>query len=201
NPPSTTTVSVYLEAPFQPFDQNDSLSLLAYLGDLVFFATRRINDPTKNPPGNLEATDFARNFYQPFDRLAADEEVRQPRLCIEVLRKWLAPVGYWKFDENAGSTAADSSGNNLNGTLQGGAGWGAGKSGAAVTLNGTTAYVQVGDVPQLRVTTALSVAAWIRPTGPGSGAGGQGGIIVNKENQYEIARFADGSIQWAFANT
>src|SRR5262249_55433247 len=160
------TISVYLEVPFQPYDQNDSLSLLAYLRDLIFFATRRITDPTKFPPAGLEAADLARNFYQPFDLLSQDEEVHSTRLCIEVLRKWLAPVGYWKFNENAGSSASDSSGNNLNGTLQGGAGWGPGKSGSAVTFDGAAAYVQVGDKPQFRVTTALSISAWIYPTGP-----------------------------------
>ena len=30
--------------------------------------------------------------------------------------------------------------------------------------------------------------------------GGSGGIIVNKEGEYEIARFADGTIRWAFNN-
>ena len=32
-------------------------------------------------------------------------------------------VGYWKFDENSGTTAADSSGNNNSGTLASGATW------------------------------------------------------------------------------
>jgi len=48
------------------------------------------------------------------------------------------------------------------------------------------------------MTNACTLSAWIYPTGPGSVAGG---IIINKEGEYELARFADGTIQWAFANT
>src|SRR5262249_18366953 len=70
---------------------------------------------------------------------------------------------------------------------------------SAVTFDGATAYVQVGNKPQLRVTTALSISAWIYPTGPGLTS--QGGVIVSKEGEYEVARFADGGIQWAFANS
>ncbi|MFV2069802.1 MAG: LamG-like jellyroll fold domain-containing protein, partial [Pirellulales bacterium] len=45
----------------------------------------------------------------------------------------------------------------------------------------------------------LTFEAWIYPTGPGSDAT-TGGILVNKEGEYEVARFADGTIRWAFAN-
>jgi len=58
------------------------------------------------------------------------------------------------------------------------------------------------DIPpsaSLKASTALTMEAWIRPTGPG-GHASQGGIIVNKEGEYEVARFADGTIRWAFAN-
>ena len=54
----------------------------------------------------------------------------------------------------------------------------------------------------------LSFGAWIFPTGPGSGVHApdpdgvlEGGIIVNKEDDYEVARFADGSIRWAFSTS
>ncbi len=50
------------------------------------------------------------------------------------------------------------------------------------------------------MTNACTLSAWIYPTGVGSLAP-YGGIIVNKEGEYELARFTDGTIQWAFANT
>ena len=108
--------------------------------------------------------------------------------------------GNWKFDENTGATTADSSGNNNTGTLSSGATWTTGQSGSAVNLDGVDDYVQVGAQSSLALTTAGSLSAWIYPTGAGSLAT-YGGIIINKEGEYELARFQDGTIQWAFANT
>jgi RHS repeat-associated protein len=109
-------------------------------------------------------------------------------------------AGYWKFDENSGTTAADLSGNNNTGTLTSGASWATGQSGAATSLDGVNDYVQVGPQSSLAMTTAATFSAWIYPTGPGSLAT-YGGIILDKESEYEIARFTDGTIAWAFANT
>jgi RHS repeat-associated protein len=108
--------------------------------------------------------------------------------------------GYWKFDENSGTTATDSSGNSNTGTLSSGAAWTTGQSGTATNLDGVDDYVQVGAQSSLVMTNACTLSAWIYPTGAGS-LGAYGGIIVNKEGEYELARFADGTIQWAFANT
>lgn len=111
-------------------------------------------------------------------------------------------VGQWKFDENAGTTVVDSSGYSQTGTLTGGASWAIGQSAAAVSLDGVDDYVQVGGQSSLTMTNAATFAAWIYPTGAGSGgAAGSGGIIINKEGEFEIARFGDGTIRWAFANS
>ena len=53
----------------------------------------------------------------------------------------------------------------------------------------------VGD--SLAITGDLTLEAWINPHGPGTSPGGQGGIIINKEWSYEIARFSDGTINYA----
>lgn len=105
------------------------------------------------------------------------------------------PVGYWKFDENTGTIAADSSGNGNSGTLTAGAAWSLGHSGAAVTFDGSSGYIQIGARPSLALTSSATFAAWIYPTGSANG------IIINKEGEYEIARFSDGTIQWAIANS
>ncbi len=60
--------------------------------------------------------------------------------------------------------------------------------------------MQVGAQSSLALTNAGALSAWIYPTGAGSLAT-YGGIIMNKEGEYELARFQDGTIQWAFANT
>ncbi|WP_426396318.1 LamG-like jellyroll fold domain-containing protein [Ralstonia sp. R-29] len=63
------------------------------------------------------------------------------------------------FDEGSGTQAADSSGNLHNAVLVNGA-WGAGKTGSAVSLNGSNAYVSLPDdlVTDLADCT---IAAWV----------------------------------------
>ncbi|MFM6322415.1 MAG: Calx-beta domain-containing protein, partial [Microcystis panniformis] len=69
-----------------------------------------------------------------------------------------------------------------------------------LSFDGVNDYVNVGAKSSLKVSTAITIEAWINPTGTGSNPSG-GGIIVNKEGEYEVARFSDGTIQWAFANS
>ena len=67
------------------------------------------------------------------------------------------PKGEWKLDGNAN----DSSGNNNNGTLYGGA-YESGKSGQAVHLDGSDDYVNVPDSSTLEGMDGLTVAAWVK---------------------------------------
>lgn len=109
-------------------------------------------------------------------------------------------VGQWKLDENTGATTADASGSGNSGTLTSGATWGTGQSGSAVSFDGVDDYVQVGAPSSLVMTSAVSLSAWIYPTGAGSN-GTYGGTILVKEGEYVLARFPNGKIQWGFANT
>ena len=102
-------------------------------------------------------------------------------------------VAWWKGDD----TATDSVGTN-HGTLTNGATYTAGVAGAAFSFDGN-GYLRVGENSELVASNALTVDCWIYPTGLGGGPV-SGGMIVNKEDQYEICRFADGSIRWAVAN-
>ncbi len=76
---------------------------------------------------------------------------------------WGALVGHWKLDETTGTVAADSSGNGLNGTVQGGATWAAGKIGGALRTDGTDDYVELGNPAALDLSGAgqATIAAWI----------------------------------------
>jgi hypothetical protein len=67
---------------------------------------------------------------------------------------------YLKFDENSGTTASDSIGNGWNGTLVNDPLWVAGKSGNAVSLDGSNDYVSL---PAGVVSSAntITVAAWV----------------------------------------
>ena len=104
----------------------------------------------------------------------------------------------WSADGNT----VDSLGGN-NGTLQGGAGYTMGRIGPGfsfsnpVSLATPRQFVQVPDSPGLQMTTAMTMSAWIYPTSNGVGSDA---IIINKEGEYEIGRFPDGSIGWAFAS-
>lgn len=61
------------------------------------------------------------------------------------------------------------------------------------------AYANVGSSNALKMTNALTIEAWINPQ-PLLNIN-EYGIIVNREGEYEIARFWDGSIRYALANS
>lgn len=73
------------------------------------------------------------------------------------------PVGYWKFDENSGSTANDSSGNANSGTATGSPSWVAGKYGSALKYNGSSQYTSITAGSALQITNGLTAEAWINP--------------------------------------
>ena len=67
-----------------------------------------------------------------------------------------------------------------------------------LVFDGVDDYVRIGDYAGLNVTTTMTIEAWIRHSGAGTGTQ----IIINKEGEYEVAITADtGEIKWAFANT
>jgi hypothetical protein len=73
-------------------------------------------------------------------------------------------VAAYSFDEGGGTTVADASGNGNAGTI-GSATWTtAGKNGGALAFNGTSARVRVNDAPSLDLSTAMTLAAWVRPS-------------------------------------
>ncbi len=74
----------------------------------------------------------------------------------------VAPVAAYPFEEGAGTTTADVSGNGHPGTLVGATWTTAGKYGKAVALNGTSQYVRV-DAPDAP-TGDFSWMVWARPT-------------------------------------
>lgn len=123
---------------------------------------------------------------------------RNPTGYAQVIEEITGPstvglVGRWRLDEGTGTTTSDSSGNGYNGTLVNGAVWSAGRAGGGVTFDGVNDYIQVGAQPNLVVSSAMTIGAWIRSTGVG-------GVIVCKEGEYEVG-IVSGTLQWAVANT
>ncbi|MHA7133389.1 LamG-like jellyroll fold domain-containing protein [Oerskovia turbata] len=71
--------------------------------------------------------------------------------------------GAWDLDEGTGLAAADSSGWGNAGVLSGGATWVTAGGRSAVRFDGVAGKVQIADANALDVSTALTVAAWVRP--------------------------------------
>ena len=81
------------------------------------------------------------------------------------LQLTVQPTGlamYLPLDENSGTFTYDSSVNARVGTLQAAPTWTTGKLGNALTLNGTSQYVALGDVDVTG--SAITVSAWVYPT-------------------------------------
>ena len=72
-------------------------------------------------------------------------------------------MGYWKFDDGSGSTAADSSGNSHAATLVNGISWVTGEVGGAISANGTNQYATIPAI-NLSSTSTVTVAFWANRT-------------------------------------
>ena len=76
-------------------------------------------------------------------------------------------VGWWKFDEGSGTTAADASGNGNNGTLVGGPTWTtASKVGSgALQFDGVNDYITIPDsasISSIEGSNQVTIALWIK---------------------------------------
>jgi hypothetical protein len=79
------------------------------------------------------------------------------------LFKWAeGPIAYWNFDEGAGTTAYDRSGNVRHGTLTNGPRWSEGKFGKAVSLDGVNDHIRVFHNPDFDITdtSSITISGW-----------------------------------------
>ena len=77
-------------------------------------------------------------------------------------------VAAYAFDEASGTTVSDASGSGNTGTTANTT-WVAGKNGGALSFNGTSSRVTIPDATGLRLTTAMTLEAWVDKTGTNSG--------------------------------
>ena len=73
-------------------------------------------------------------------------------------------VAAYGFNEGSGTTTADASGNGLTGTLNGAAWTTLGKFGNALSFNGSSNYVDLGNPTPLKLTGSMTWSAWIYAT-------------------------------------
>ncbi len=72
-------------------------------------------------------------------------------------------VAAYSFDEGAGTTVADASGIGNTGTVANGSWTTAGKFNSALVFNGTSSRVTINDAVSLRLTTGMTLEAWVYP--------------------------------------
>lgn len=120
-----------------------------------------------------------------------------------------APVGWWKFDDNTGTSAVDFSGNANTGTLTNTPLWKVGKIGSALSFNGTNQWVDLGNAnTSLRSTGDDTLEAWVYldPTFSADGDvfirhdGGSWGVrafirTADRKIQYSIVTTSPGVVQ------
>lgn len=78
------------------------------------------------------------------------------------------PVGYWKLDENTGTTANDSSSNANTGTITAGTGgWTTGKLGSTYNFDAANTLVDAGSGTSFANLAAVTISGWIYPKSEG----------------------------------
>src|SRR4051794_14859812 len=73
-------------------------------------------------------------------------------------------VAAYSFDEGAGTTVADSSGNGNAGTVLNTTWSTTGKFGGALNFNGTSARVNVPNSSSLQLSSGMTLEAWVNPS-------------------------------------
>ncbi len=63
---------------------------------------------------------------------------------------------------------------------------------------GEQGYINMGSPATLEVNNAMTLEAWIKPASP-VGSSGEVEVLLNKEGEYELFRWSDGTIRWALA--
>ena len=96
-------------------------------------------------------------------------------------------IGHWKLDDGVGATAVDSAASS-DGTVTN-ATWTTGQLGGALELDGSNGSVSVPSTPTLQLTSALTIAGWVK--GDFWGSGTDVDIIARKgdgdPNNYQFA--------------
>jgi hypothetical protein len=97
-----------------------------------------------------------------------------------------ALVGYWKFDDNSGATAANAVQGGRPGTINGPASWATGQIAGALGFNGTSTHAVVDNYT--KATKALSGSAWVK-VNPGVSST----VIFMRNGQGNLRRSTDSS--------
>ncbi|MDO8424339.1 MAG: LamG domain-containing protein, partial [bacterium] len=133
------------------------------------------------PTGNTNSVTIGKDTLNRYPQLVIDEvRIYNRALSVAEVRYHYnkgGPTAYWKFDEGSGSTSYDSSGNSNTGTLTNmnvttaTSSWSQGKYGTALNFDGVNDYVTVPNSSSTDLSGAITISAWINPSGWGAGGG------------------------------
>ncbi|WP_084285447.1 LamG-like jellyroll fold domain-containing protein [Solirubrobacter soli] len=100
------------------------------------------------------------------------------------------PVAAYAFDETSGSSVIDATGKGHTGTITGATRTTTGKTGGALSFNGTSNSVSVPDANDLDLTTGMTLEAWVNPT---NNTGWRTAVMKEKTGDLTYALYAGGS--------
>ncbi|MBV8782300.1 MAG: alginate lyase family protein, partial [Phycisphaerae bacterium] len=120
-------------------------------------------------------------YYYKVTGVAGAVETAASNVASETASSLL--VAQLKFDETSGTTASDSTGNGVTGTLNGGATFVTGKSGDAVSLDGSTGYVSLPS-GAISSVSDFTIATWV--------------YLNSSQTWARIFDFGDGRGDWMF---
>ncbi|KAA9340723.1 LamG-like jellyroll fold domain-containing protein [Adhaeribacter soli] len=103
-------------------------------------------------------------------------------------------AGNWRMEETSGTTLTDASSFGNNGVTTGSPGRVTGVSGLALSLNGSSQYATVPNSSSLNPTTAITLAAWIRPSKTGTSQVVLKKGITSESDGYELSLSSDAKI-------
>lgn len=176
--PDTTAPTVAMTAPDDQSTVNETIAVSANATDDVGIVWLQFN-LDGNPLGNPQTTapftltwntTTTSNGSHTLSVVARDAAGNFSESSVTVTVSNAAPlpdglVAAYGFNEADGAVLVnDASGQANNGTITGATRTSSGKYGRALSFNGTNAWVTVADAPSLRLTTGLTVSAWVRPT-------------------------------------
>lgn len=105
-------------------------------------------------------------------------------------------VGHWKFDEGAGTTAQDSSGNNRNAVITNGT-WVEGKRGSAVSFSGSWSFARAAivDIPG-----SITMCAWVKPAAMPEREFNELAVVARSGYHNSLGCLTDGSFFFSLWN-
>ena len=120
------------------------------------------------------------------------------------------PIARWDFEEGAGTTAFDTSGNGNNGLLTNSPSWINGKFGKGLSFNGSNSKLSVPDSSALRLNGSFTIEGWYRKDAyvnsyPGIFMKGDSttanGYILFQDNSNILYFKRNGQQYWVYANS